>query len=308
MKVLISGATGFVGSALVRAFERYDLVLLGRSLNNLKQSYGNQYTAVTWPSLTDNQIAECDVIINLAGANIAEGRWSSKRQAEIIQSRVSTTEQLVLACVRLGDQAPRIINASAIGVYGIAGSLDKQQSMRFDESSLIPELPTDFISKVGIEWEGALSPAIQAGLSVVMCRFGVVLDRSGGMLKKLLPSFKMGLGTVLATGQQPLSWVSLDDVVRAIEFIIEHPDCSGPVNVVSPGVVSQRDFAQALSRSLSRPRILTLPECVVKALFGQMGGELLLSGQHVVSQRLQDEGFVFNDPDLAGFLSRPSNQ
>ena len=307
MKILISGATGLVGSALVRAFECYDLILCGRSLTKLKQSYENRYTTVTWHSLTDEQIAECDVIINLAGANIAEGRWSSKRQAEIIQSRVSTTEQLVSTCVRLGDQAPRIINASAIGIYGIAGSLEMQQSTRFDETSKIPQPPTDFLSKVGIEWEGALSPAIQAGLSVVMCRFGVVLDRSGGMLKKLLPSFKMGLGAVLGTGQQPLSWVSLDDVVRAIEFIIEHPDCSGPVNIVSPGVVSQGDFAQALSRSLSRPRILTMPECVVKALFGQMGEELLLSGQYVISQRLQDEGFVFNDPELADFLVRPSN-
>ena len=307
MKILISGATGLVGSALVRAFEHHDLIVLGRSLNKLNRLYGGRYETVTWHSLSDDIVAGCDVIINLAGANIADGRWSSKRQAEIIQSRVSTTEQLVLACVRLGDQAPRIINASAIGIYGIAGSLEMQQSTRFDETSKIPEPPTDFLSKVGIEWEGALSPAIQAGLSVVMCRFGVVLDRSGGMLKKLLPSFKMGLGAVLGTGQQPLSWVSLDDVVRAIEFIIEHPDCSGPVNIVSPGVVSQRDFAQALSRSLSRPRIMTLPECVVKALFGQMGEELLLSGQHVVSQRLQDDGFVFNDSELADFLSRPSN-
>ncbi len=307
MKILISGATGLVGSALVKAFERYDLVLLGRSLNKLKQLYGNQHTTVTWPSLTDDQIAECDVIINLAGTNIAEGRWSAKRQAEIIQSRVSTTEQLVSACVRLGDQAPRIINASAIGIYGISASLEMQKSTRFDETSKIPQPPTDFLSKVGIEWEGALSPAIQAGLSVVMCRFGVVLDRSGGMLKKLLPSFKMGLGAVLGSGQQPLSWVSLDDVVRAMEFIIAHPDCSGPINIVSPGVVSQRDFAQGLSRSVSRPRILMLPECIVKALFGQMGEELLLSGQHVVSQRLQDEGFTFDDTNLGDFLSRPSN-
>lgn len=303
MKVLVCGASGMIGKALVASLKDHQVSVLGRSFKRLKRSFGKSCECLTWQTLTDDFLASYDVIVNLSGANIAQSRWTSSRKQQIIDSRVKTTEQLVAACLRLGDNSPRLLNASAIGIYGIAGSLQQQQSTHFDESSVIPNPPSDFLCQVGVSWEHALQPAQQAGLSVVQCRFGVVLDPSGGMLKKLLPSFRLGLGSTLATGQQPLSWVSLSDVVRALHFIMAQPSLTGAINIVAPETVSQATFSRTLAQQLSRPCLLNLPEFAIKAMFGQMGVECLMSGQTVVSKVLPSHGFEYEHTTLKKALS-----
>ena len=174
----------------------------------------------------------------------------------------------------------------------------------FDESSIPPKPATDFISHVGASWESALTPAIKAHIPVTLLRFAVVLDRSQGALAKLLPTFRLGLGSTIASGKQPFSWVSLQDVVRAICFIINTPAATGAFNVVADDMVSQHQFAKTLAKQLHRPCFLPLPGLVVKLLFGQMGDELLIQGQHVKGHRLEELGFIYEDKTLDSALRR----
>lgn len=297
-KLLIAGATGFIGQALVvHLAKRYTISVLGRSISKLSQQFPN-LTAYSWQNLQLEDIAAQHVVINLAGENIGGRRWSEHQRENIISSRVDTTTQLANFCVSLGQQAPRLLNASAIGVYGLA----TDDSVVFDEYSELPKQPSDFLSKVAYHWEQGLLPAVQAGVCVVKLRFGAVLAKQGGAMAKLLPSFRAGCGAILGNGQQPFSWVSLSDAIRAIDFLLDRPQLDGAFNVVADELVTQAAFAKALAVYLHRPCWLRLPAIVVKALFGQMGDELLLQGQKVTSTRLHQAGFKFEHDTLAKAL------
>ncbi|WP_287007919.1 DUF1731 domain-containing protein [Legionella sp.] len=184
--------------------------------------------------------------------------------------------------------------------YGTQNNGDPQA---FDETSLINFNHPDFLSEIGIRWQSALQPAVDYGMQVTTTRFGVVLKKGEGMLKKLSPSFYVGLGAIIGDGKQILSWVHLDDVVGAYLFLLDHPDLTGTFNVTAPIPVSQAQFARTLAKAMHRPLVLKMPAYLIKALFGEMGEYLLLKGQRVVPKRLVEVGYQFHYPDLTSALT-----
>lgn len=301
-KILIAGGTGFIGQALVRdRLKRGDKVtVLGRNITKIEKCFGHDVAAMVWDDVSAQHLIVFDIIINLTGANIADAKWTPRRKQTIIDSRVHSTEQIAHCCAELGADSPRLLNASAVGIYGL-----RDQTIQ-DEDSTITRRPfTDFLNKVGYLWEQATNPAKQAGVNVVNMRFGVVLAKHGGMLKKLMPIFKFGLGGRVGTGQQILSWVSLTDLIHAIDFLILHRNIVGPVNIVAPEFNPQIDFAQQLAKSLNRPCILPLPSFMVKLIYGKMGDELLLHGQKVTPKKLQQNNFDFQHSTLTDFFKQP---
>ncbi|MDP1574991.1 MAG: TIGR01777 family oxidoreductase [Coxiellaceae bacterium] len=292
MKILIAGASGMIGNALVLYLSKqHQLILLGRKRDKLASQFSNQYPILTWDDLSllnQDFLKSIDVIINLAGENIGERRWSFSQKEKIINSRVNATKKLAELCSMLGENSPRILNAGGIGIYGFS-----EGDHFFTEKSRLSDDPNCFLSKVSHAWEDALLPAINKKVSVVKMRFGVVLSKQGGALKKMLPAFKWGFGATLGNGNQSFSWVSIDDLVRAIDFIILNEQITGAVNIVAPGVVTQHDFAKVLAHILHRPFFLRMPALLVRILFGQMGNELLLKGQYVKSETLLKSGFEF---------------
>lgn len=297
MKILIVGASGMIGKALVSHLsKKYQLVLLGRTREKLISIFSNQYPILTWDDLTLNQeesLANIDVIINLAGENIGEKRWSSIQKEKILSSRVDTTKKLAVLCSKLGENAPRLINAGGIGVYGFSDI-----NHFFTEDSTPAHNLNCFLSEVSDAWENALLPAIDSKVNVVKMRFGVVLAKEEGALKKMLPAFKYGFGSILGNGKQPFSWILINDLVRAIDFIISNADITGAINIVAPGVTTQQDFAKSFAQALHRPCFLIMPASVVRFLFGQMGDELLLNGQNAKSEKLLQLGFKFQYPTI----------
>lgn len=298
MKIMITGATGLIGTALVNHFSKqYKLTLVGRSHEKMHSQFSDQHTIVTWDELKnqgETTIQNQDIIINLAGENIGDKRWSKEQKQKIIESRVQATRCIAEMCARL-EKPPKILNASAVGVYGFSDT-----TVFSEESTLKP--PECFLSTVGMAWEQALLPAEKVNVPIVKMRFGVVLSNQGGALKKMLPAFQLGLGAVLGNGQQFFSWIALTDLIRAIHFVIDHPEITGAVNMVSPGVISQKDFAKELAHALHRPCFMRFPTWFVHLLFGQMGDELLLHGQSVKSEKLLQAGFSFQYENISQVL------
>src|SRR3989338_8539030 len=271
MNILITGATGLVGSALVNHFSNeHQLTLVGRSREKMQSKFSSQYTLFTWSELKHQRekcIQHQDIIINLSGENIGDKRWSETQKQKIIESRVDATRLIAEICARL-DKPPRILNASAVGIYGFS------DTTVFTENSALTT-PECFLKKVGMAWEQALSAAEKVNVPIVRMRFGVVLSKKGGALKKMF---------------------------RAIHFLVNHPEIAGAVNIVSPGVISQRHFAKELARTLHRPFFMRFPAWFVRLLFGQMGDELLLHGQSVKSERLLQAGFSFQYENISQVL------
>lgn len=294
MKILVAGGTGFVGRHLVHELlKRHDTVtILGRNKNKINKIYENKVAAITWQEIHIENLCNYEIIINLAGENLSEKRWTEKVKKEILESRCNTTEVLANLCATLGEKSPRLFNASAVGIYGTTGDY-ADQPIPVDESWQPPHHTANFLSHVAQQWEKALTPAIAHHVSVTIMRFGVVLKENEGMLKKLLPSVKWGFAAKLGNGQQWLSWISIDDLVAAIIFLIEHPEIFGEINLTHPLPVTQNEFIHTLAQCYHKPCFLTLPTWLVKILFGQMGKELLLSGQNVIPTRLLNSGFKF---------------
>lgn len=295
MKILIAGASGFIGSELVKQFEdQHSLTVLGRDLVKLKKTFTNRdknsIALHTWQELSNLDATQYDVIINLSGYNISASRWSDEVKNKIIDSRVNTTKALVNWAIE-HKAKPHFISANAVGIYGLQANGDTKS---LDEDSVIDfNNPKDFISKVGIKWQEALKDAIDLGMQVTILRFGVVLKKGEGMLKKLHPSFYFGLGSIVGDGSQIISWIHIEDLLRVFSFVLEHPELTGAINVTSPYPVAQKDFAKALADAMHRPMFLTTPAFVIKLLFGEMGEELLLHGQKVVPKRLLEAGYKF---------------
>ena len=307
MNILIFGATGMLGQALCRRLSKtHTITVAGRDLKKLTNCFGSNVKQITndqFSSQAAETLREFDIVINLAGENIGARRWSSQQKQRILSSRVTITHQIATACAQLGPRlSPRLYNASAIGIYGLQPTIEQQNQITYTEHSPPPEHPSDFLSSVAKAWEAAANPAIQAGIPVTFMRFAVILSKSGGALGKLLPPFQLGLGGPIGSGNQPFSWVSINDVVRAIEFLIDHSEVSGPVNIVAPDIVSQAQFASTLGKVLHRPALLPLPAILVKILFGQMGTEALLNGHRVESTILGEAGFEFEHKTLSNGL------
>jgi len=292
MKVLVTGSTGLIGSALVPFLRAggHEVVRLVRAPLRVEER------VVLWDpeagKIEPSELEGLDAVVHLAGESIA-GRWTAEKKARIRESRVRGTRFLCETLARLERPPTVLVSASAIGYYGDRG-----------DELLREESPPGrgFLADVATQWEAATEPAAQRGLRVVLLRFGIVLSPRGGALAQMLPPFRLGLGGPIGSGQQYWSWIAIDDVVRAIQHALLTETLRGPVNVVSPDPVRNREFVRALGRVLGRPTLLPMPAAAVRLLFGQMGEELLLASQRVEPIRLLASGFVFQYPDLEGAL------
>lgn len=289
MKILLSGASGYVGSHLVPFLESE-----GHHVTRLVR--GDE-RGIHWnPSrgeIDHQQLEGFDVIINLAGENVASGRWTEKKKQKIRDSRVLSTITLANAICKLRKPPKVWINASAVGYY------NTNRERICDECTSKGE---GFLSDVCMEVENATAPAEERGVRVVKLRIGIVLSRDGGALQRMLIPFRLCLGGVLGTGRQYMSWVAMQDLVRIIDFCASNKRLSGPVNAVSPEPVTNRFFTKALGRVLWRPTIFWMPRWVVKMVFGEMGKELFLASARAVPRKLLDHGFKFKITELAKAL------
>ncbi len=302
MNILVAGASGFIGKKLVTALQlEHTVTVLGRDIANLQRHFSKPVNTATWDSLPLLKASTYDAVINLCGYNIADSRWSDSVKEQIIQSRVNTTSTLVDWAIKQ-EAKPHFMCANAVGIYGMQ---DNGDNAELDEDSPIDyEHPRDFLSEIGVRWQQALQPAIDSGMNVTTTRFGVVLGRGEGILKKLAPSFYMGFGSVIGDGKQIMSWVHIDDVVGAIQFLLNKPELTGAFNLTSPHPVSQAEFSRVLATAMHRPLLLKMPAFAIRMLFGEMGECLLLRGQRVVPNRLIECGYVFRYPDLIDALRK----
>jgi uncharacterized protein len=289
VKILVSGSSGLVGTALVPSLASagHQAVCLVRREPKPGEA------AVRWDpsegSLDPTRLEGIDGVVHLSGENIAAGRWTTARKELIRSSRVGSTHFLSESLARL-DRPPRaLICASAIGYYGDRG-----------DETLREESPpgSGFLSDLCQAWEAAAEPAARKGIRVVHLRFGVILSAAGGALAKMLPPFRLGAGGVLGSGRQFMSWITLEDAVGAIQHVLITEALRGPVNVVSPHPVTNREFTKTLGRVLSRPTLLPMPAAMARLLFGEMADALLLSSARVQPARLLAAGYRFRHADL----------
>jgi hypothetical protein len=294
MRVLVSGSSGLVGSALIPSLTAagHDVVRLVRS-----KSANPSKELVSWDP-TRNQIdagglGGIDAVVHLAGESIASGRWNSERKARIRDSRVIGTRLLAESLAKLPTPPKVFACASAIGFYG-----DRGEEILSESSTP----GTGFLPDVCREWEAACQPLKAAGTRVVNLRFGVVLSREGGALKQMLLPFQMGAGGILGNGRQYMSCVSLKDAVGVIEFVLQNGSIEGPVNVVCPQPVTNYDYTKALGKVLHRPTIFPVPGFAARLAFGEMADALLLSSARVIPERLTTAGYTFRDPSIEDSL------
>lgn len=298
MNVLIAGASGFIGKLLVNHLvKEHKITVLGRNLKKLRKTFSAEIDTITWDDLTNLNPNKFKLIINLSGTNIGNRRWNLKIKKELIESRTHSNQQLIQWVLK-HNAKPRIFCANAVGIYG-AQEVSKQI---FTEEYSIPTNSSDFLQNIGIKWQSSLKDAVDSGLNVTTLRFGVVLKRGEGMLNKIELPYRLGLGSILGSGKQVLSWVYYKDLINAIDFLINHENIVGPVNITSPNPIHQQEFAEIFSKILHRPLFFKTPKFIVKILFGEMGNELLLKGQRVLPKKLQELGFTFSYPNIKDAL------
>ncbi len=301
MNILIAGASGFIGRNLIAALQlNHTITVLGRNRARLQRYFPENITICTWETLPNLDAHSYDAMINLCGYNISASRWSDKVKLKLLDSRINTTTDLLNWAIQQNAK-PRFYCANAVGIYGAQKNDDPQI---FDENSPLNHQPGDFLSEIGLRWQNALQPAIDYGMPVTITRFGIVLKKAEGILKKLSPSFYVGLGAILGDGKQIISWVHIDDVVGAYLFLLDHTELTGPFNLTSPFPISQEKFARTLAKIKHRPLWLKIPAFVIRTLFGEMGESLLLSGQRVTPKRLVEAGYHFHYPKIAGALAQ----
>ena len=289
MTIAVTGATGFLGSALVPYLTTagHRVLRIGRG----------ESADVRWdPSagrLDGAPLEGIDAVVHLAGESIAQ-RWTSERKREIRDSRVNGTRLIAETLAALAKPPRVLISTSAVGIYG------DRKDEPLDEAST---LGRGFLPDVAREWEGAAEPARQRGIRVVHPRLGIILSPGGGALAKLLPIFSVGAGGRIGDGTQWMSWVARDDVLGALEFALHTDTLNGPVNVTAPAPATNAEFARTLGEVLHRPAFATVPAMAVRLLYGEMGEETVIAGQKVLPRKITDAGFTFRHPTLAGALA-----
>lgn len=289
MKILVSGASGLVGRAVIRSLSAKGYQVLGLHRNS---TLTTPYWNIAQREIELGSDKDIDVIINLAGENIAEGRWTAARKERILRSRVDGT-CLLAEFFANAEYKPKImISASAVGIYGDRGEEELTEASNRGEG---------FLADVGSAWEAATEPAAHAGIRVVHLRFGMVLCTEGGALKKILLPFKLGMGGVIGSGRQYMSWISLHDVTEIMDHIIRHKELRGPVNMVAPNPVTNRVFTKTLGRVLRRPTIFPVPQFLIRLIFGEMGKEIFF-GAKVKPIKLLESGYSFLEPDIKSAL------
>lgn len=283
MKILLTGASGLVGSTLAAAFAKD-----GHSVLRAVRGATKDSSSIRWDpakgELDASRLEGVDAVIHLAGENIAAGRWSETRKKTIVESRVTSTK-LVAETIAALSRKPRVfLSASAVGFYGNRGD------ELLDEGSAMGE---GFLATTCRDWEAETRYAQRAGIRTVQLRFGMILAKRGGALAKMLLPFRLGLGGRLGDGRQYVSFVAIADVVAAVRFLLDDERLAGAVNVTAPNPVTNAEFTRALGRVLHRPTIFPVPAFAIRMLLGELGERLMLEGQRVMPKRLLDAGFVF---------------
>jgi len=305
MHYIIAGGTGFIGQALVYHWlaQGHKLTVIGRNAAKIQTVFNQKVKSLTWQQLEaegENSLVDAYAIINLVGENIGAKPWTAKRKETLLASRVKPTQILAKLCARLGQNGPVLLNASGVGVYGLQTEITADNA--YSEAIPLAE-PESFLAILGQAWEQALAPALLAKVRTIMLRLGVVIG-AGGVIKQLLPIYRLGLGGKLGNGRQPFAWISIIDVCAAIDFILANPSLQGPVNLVAPQTVNQAEFAKSLCQRLHKPCWSKLPAAILNLFLGQLAKELLLQGQHVIPLKLVNAGFTFKAPDLNTALER----
>lgn len=294
---MVTGSSGLVGTALVEELKRAGntVVRLVRpgTAGTMRQTEGFD---VEWNPETGalgGAAVGADAVVNLAGAPIADGRWTEARKKLLRSSRVDSTDALVSALARMAIRPRVLISASAIGYYGNRG--DEELTEESTSSS-------NFLGDIAREWEVSAMKAEAIGIRVVRARFGVILAKEGGALPQMTKPFKLGVGGKLGSGEQWMSWVTLADVVRILRLALEEGSIRGPVNVVSPQPVRNAEFTKEIARVLHRPAIFAAPEFALKLALGEMAA-MLLASQRVLPAQLEKIGYKFVHPELGSALT-----
>jgi len=292
MKVLVSGSSGFIGSALIPYLQDK-----GFDVSRLIRKKIQSQIDIFWDPengiLERESVEGFDVIINLCGENIV-GRWTQKKKNRIKTSRINTASLISKTISELTNPPKLFISASAVGFYGNRGD------EVLNEKSAIGK---GFLAEVSNEWETAAKVNVNSGTRVVLLRSGLVLGKNGGALKQMLTPFKLGLGGMLGDGKQYWSWIALDDTLGSIFHIVNTDSIQGPVNIVAPDPVTNKEFVHILSEVLKRPALFHMPGFIVRSIFGEMADEGLLSSTRVYPAKLTESGYKFNYHDLKKALN-----
>ena len=291
-RILIAGASGMVGRALVPLLETQ-----GHEVVRLVRRRTEEPDTVYWNPATGEvdaaKLGAVDAVVNLAGENVGAGRWTAARRAAILRSRIDTTKTLVTTLAKMARKPAVFVNASAVGFYGERGD---------EELTEDSAIGLGFLPEVCLVWETHAEGAARAGIRTALVRFGVVLSPTGGALAKLLPLFRAGLGGRVGHGRQWMSWVGLDDAVGAIYHALLEPRCAGPMNVVAPEMITNAGFSATLGSVLHRPAVWPVPAAVLRLVFGEMADATLLASTRAMPVRLLDTGYAFRHPTLAAAL------
>lgn len=292
MRILLSGAHGLVGTELINA-----LAPEGHEIFRLVRYAPRDESEIEWSperySIALARLEGFDAVVHLAGESIAEGRWTDEKKKRIRESRARGTQLLSDALANLTQPPKTFISASAIGYYGNRG----------DENLTEQSAPgDDFLAEVCVAWEKATALATEKGVRTLNARFGIILDKKGGALAKMLPPFRMGVGGKIGSGKQWMSWIALDDVVGALRFALGNETLRGPANFVAPNPVTNAEFTKALGHALSRPTIFPIPAFGVRLMFGEMADALLLSSQRVEPAKLKASAYAFKYSQLDAAL------
>ncbi|MBM4023945.1 MAG: TIGR01777 family protein, partial [Planctomycetes bacterium] len=301
-RVIIAGATGFLGRSLCRALQGdYELIALSRDAVRATGALGPCVRVMEWDARTAGvwarEIQGAQAIINLAGENLAAGRWTPARKSSILQSRTSSAGAIVDAVGGARFRPAVVIQASGVGYYGSRGDelLDEDATMG-----------GGFLADVCRRMESVAAQVERSGVRCVVLRSGLVLDRAGGVLPRFVMPYRFFIGGSVGNGRQWLSWISLEDEVRAIRFLIENPTLTGAFNLTAPNPVTMRQFSHTLGQVLRRPAWTVVPAFVLRLALGSMAEETLLASQKTVPRRLREAGFTFRHPELSTALVQVS--
>ena len=301
MRVLVTGASGLIGAKLCEKLRE-----AGHEPVRLVRREAKGADEISWDpagETLDSQALEgCDAVVHLAGAGIGDKRWSKARKRELADSRIRSTHLLATALAELPEPPKAFLSGSAIGIYGDTGSRIADETQSGTGGSFLADLCQ--------QWEAAAAPAAEAGIRTVLLRTGIVVDSKAPFLKRQLPLFKLGLGGRLGSKSRWISWISLEDEMTAIVWLLEHEDISGPVNLVAPNPVTNQEFSKTLGRILRRPTLLPVPKLLPSLLLGRELINALTESTRVAPKALTDHGYPFAhphlEPALRATLDRPA--